>query len=125
MYTVLLVLHCIFVVLLIGLVLVQRSDSDGLSGLGGGGGNNQFMSGRSSANFMTRSTAVLAGLFMFTSLVLAIYASKISGHSLVDQVTSETVPAPVPMPKEEPATTSKDAPKEAPKKTPTSVPKPE
>ena len=53
MYDVLLVIHTLLVLFFIGLVLIQRSDSDGLSGLGGGGGN-QFMTGRGFANLMTR-----------------------------------------------------------------------
>ncbi len=62
MYTILLVIHTIIVVFLILMVLLQRTDSDGLSGLGGGGGN-QFMTGRGAANLMTRTTSLLAAAF--------------------------------------------------------------
>lgn len=85
MYTILLVIHSIIVLFLIGMVLLQRSDSDGLSGLGGGGGN-QFMTGRGAANFMTRTTAILATAFMITSLVLATMASRMNQGSIVDSV---------------------------------------
>ena len=70
------------------MVLIQRTDSDGLGGLGGGGGN-QFMTGRSTANFMTRTTAILAGGFMATSLMLAIMASHMTSKSIVDSVPVE------------------------------------
>ena len=90
MYEIILVIHTILVLFLIGMVLLQRSDSDGLSGLGGGGGN-QFMTGRGTANFMTRTTAILAGCFMVTSLILAIMANRMTEGSLIDSI--DTAPA--------------------------------
>jgi preprotein translocase subunit SecG len=90
MYTVLLVMHTILVLFLIVMVLLQRSDSDGLGGLGGGGGN-QFMTGRGAANFMTRTTAILATIFMITSLVLAVMANKMTEKSIIDTHIEETV----------------------------------
>jgi preprotein translocase subunit SecG len=89
MYTILLVTHTIIVLFLIVLVLIQRSSSDGLGGLGGGG--NQFLTGRASANLLTRTTAILAGAFMCTSLVLAIMASRMSEGSVVDSIV-DSVP---------------------------------
>lgn len=99
MYTILLVTHTILVIFLIGLVLIQRSSSDGLSGLGGGGGN-QFLTGRSQANLLTRATAILAGAFFFTSLVLAIMASRMTESSIVDSAPVEEHSAPVSAPVE-------------------------
>lgn len=84
MYTVLLVAHTILVLFLIVMILLQRTDSDGLSGLGGGG--NQFMTGRAKGNLMTRATAIMAALFMTTSLVLAIMAGQMSRSSIIDHV---------------------------------------
>ena len=55
---------------LVGLVLIQRSEGGGL-GIGGGGG---FMTSRGTANVLTRATAILAGLFFCTSLILSILA---------------------------------------------------
>ncbi len=104
MYTVLLVTHTILVLFLIVMVLIQRTDSDGLSGLGGGGGGgNQFMTGRAKGSLMTRTTAILAASFMATSLILGIMAGHMTKSSIVDQITSEA-PA-----------TSTDVAKEAPK----------
>ena len=93
-YTVLLVIHSIIVLFLIMMVLIQRTDSDGMGGLGGGGGN-QFLSGRTTANLMTRTTAILAGAFMISSLTLAVLAGRMTSGSIVDSVptTTETVPA--------------------------------
>lgn len=88
MYTILLVTHTILVLFLIAMVLIQRTESDGLSGLGGGGGN-QFMTGRAKGSLMTRTTAILAAAFMITSLVLAMMAGHMTKSSVVDQISSE------------------------------------
>ena len=90
-FTVLLVAHTILVVFLIGMILIQRTDSDGLSGLSGGGGN-QFLTGRGAANLLTRTTSILATLFMATSLGLAMMGSHMGRHSIVDTVP-EVAPA--------------------------------
>lgn len=83
LYTVLMVVHSVIVLFLIMFILLQRTDSDGMGGLGGGGGN-QFLTGRASANLMTRTTAILAGAFMLSSLVLAVLANRMTSHSILD-----------------------------------------
>ena len=70
MQHVIIVIHLMLVLALIGVVLLQRSEGGGL-GIGGGGG---FMSSRGTANVLTRATAILAGLFFVTSLILSILA---------------------------------------------------
>ncbi|HEX8165477.1 MAG TPA: preprotein translocase subunit SecG [Beijerinckiaceae bacterium] len=74
MQTVLIVVHLLIVLALIGVVLLQRSE--GGLGLGGGGGVSGFMTGRGQANALTRATAILAGLFFLTSLILGIMAHR-------------------------------------------------
>ncbi len=72
MQHVIIVIHLMLVLALIGVVLLQRSEGGGLGiGSSGGGG---FMSSRGTANVLTRATAVLAGLFFATSLILSILA---------------------------------------------------
>ncbi|WP_315756701.1 MULTISPECIES: preprotein translocase subunit SecG [unclassified Bradyrhizobium] len=66
MQTVLIVIHLMIVAVLIGTVLLQKSEGGGL-GMGGGAG---FMSSRGTANLLTRTTAILALLFFLTSLAL-------------------------------------------------------
>ncbi|WP_372425743.1 preprotein translocase subunit SecG [Salinarimonas chemoclinalis] len=75
MQTVLIIVHLIIVLALVGVVLLQRSEGGGL-GMGGGssGGGGGFMTGRGQASVLTRTTAVLAGLFFATSLGLAVLA---------------------------------------------------
>jgi preprotein translocase subunit SecG len=71
MQTVIIVVHLMIVAVLIGAVLLQKSEGGGL-GMGGGAG---FMSSRGTANLLTRTTAVLAFLFFLTSLSLNWLAS--------------------------------------------------
>ena len=68
MSTVILVIHVLLALALVVVVLLQRSEGGGL-GMGGGGGMSGFLTGRATANVLTRATAVLAGLFMLTSIV--------------------------------------------------------
>jgi preprotein translocase subunit SecG len=67
MQTVVIVIHLMIVAVLIGTVLLQKSEGGGL-GMGGGAG---FMSSRGTANLLSRTTAILAAGFFVTSLFLA------------------------------------------------------
>jgi preprotein translocase subunit SecG len=70
METILLVVHVLIAIVLVGVVLLQRSEGGAL-GIGGGGGGGA-MSSRGAANLLTRTTAALAAAFMVTSILLAI-----------------------------------------------------
>jgi preprotein translocase subunit SecG len=70
MQHVVIVIHLMLVMALIGVVLLQKSEGGGL-GIGSTGG---FMTSRGTANVLTRATAILAGLFFATSLILSILA---------------------------------------------------
>jgi preprotein translocase subunit SecG len=70
MQHVVIVIHLMLVLAMIGAVLLQRSEGGGL-GIGSSGG---FMTSRGTANVLTRTTAILAGLFFATSLILSILA---------------------------------------------------
>lgn len=101
MSNVLLVIHLMLAISMIGVVLLQRSEGGGLGiggGGGGGGGMGGFLTGRGTANLLTRATAILAGCFMLTSIALTILASGANERrSIVDQIPA-TAPA-----QEEPA----------------------
>ncbi|WP_222184863.1 preprotein translocase subunit SecG [Geminicoccus harenae] len=99
MQTVVLVIHLLIAIALVGLVLIQRSEGGGL-GLGGGGGGGGFMTARGTANLLTRSTAILAGCFVLTSLVLAILSGTgTSSRSIFDSLPQEeTAPVEEPQP---------------------------
>ena len=70
MTTVLLVIHLFVTLALIGVVLLQRSEGGGL-GIGSSQGMGAFMTGRGTANLLTRATAGLAVAFFVLSLTLA------------------------------------------------------
>lgn len=117
METVLLVVQVLVCTALIGIILIQRSETDGF-GLGSGSGANLF-SGRSQANFLTRATAVLATIFIINSLVLSIMASRGGPASIVDTIQEQeaaepTVPLVVDEVKKEEKKTDVKAPKKAP-----------
>jgi preprotein translocase subunit SecG len=71
MATVLLIIHLFVTLALIAVVLLQRSEGGGL-GIGSSQGMGSFMSGRGTANLLTRATAVLGTLFFVLSLSLAL-----------------------------------------------------
>jgi preprotein translocase subunit SecG len=80
MQTVILVIHLLLALGMIAVILVQRSEGGGLgiggSGGGGGGGGFGVMSSRGAANLLTRTTAILAGAFMITSIILALQSNS-------------------------------------------------
>lgn len=87
MATVLLVVHILIVLALIVVVLMQRSEGGALGMGGGGGGAGGFMSGRGTANLLTRTTAILALCFFATSILSTILANRQStGPSVFDSV---------------------------------------
>ena len=99
MMIVVLVIHVMLTVALIGVVLVQKSEGGGL-GIGGGGGMSGFMTGRSTANLLTRTTAILAAAFMGTSILLAVlHAREHAGTgSILDAIPTSSGPATAPQP---------------------------
>lgn len=110
MATVLLVIHLLIAAGLVGVVLLQRSEGGAL-GIGGGGGG--FMTGRGTANLLTKITAVLAGLFFMTSIGLTLLALQGRGNlSPLDAGGSTPVTAPA---SSGSGTTTPEAGKEAPR----------
>ena len=93
MENVILIIHLLLALSIIALVLLQRSEGGGLGIGGGGGGVGGMATPQTTANIMTRATAILAGCFFLSSLTLAILAG---GHSqsgsILDAV--QEVPAP-------------------------------
>lgn len=105
MQTVLLVVHLMIALALVGTVLLQRSEGGAL-GIGGGGGGGGFMTGRGTANALTRLTAMLALGFFITSIALTVMARLDHGSRLtVNSIGKAAVTAPV-----APATTTPAAP---------------
>ena len=86
MELILLIIHLFLAMALVGVILLQKSEGGAL-GIGGGGGMGGFLTARGAANLLTRTTAILASLFIITSLSLAIIASNkrsVQPRSIVD-----------------------------------------
>jgi preprotein translocase subunit SecG len=79
MLNVLIVIHLLLALVMIGLILLQRSEGGAL-GIGGSGG---VMSGRAAGNLLTRATAVVAAGFFVTSLGLALLSNDRSRQSSI------------------------------------------
>ena len=89
MENVILTIHLILALLLIGVVLLQRSEGGGL-GMGGGGG---AISARGAANALTKLTWIFAIGFIITSLTLTILAAREAGTgSVADQIGVPAAP---------------------------------
>ena len=93
MENILLVLNIIFAVILVLLVLLQKSEG---GALGIGVSQENFMFSRSAGNFMTKATAVVATLFIVCSLGLTIIsrADLVPTSSVLDTVDEKTEDTP-------------------------------
>jgi preprotein translocase subunit SecG len=93
MITVVLVVHIMLAVALTGVIMVQKSEGGAL-GMGGGGMSG-FMSGRSAANLLTRTTGILAACFFATSIALALLGThQRHSTSIIDSGTPPASSAP-------------------------------
>lgn len=113
MFKFLLIVQALIAVSLVTVILMQRSEG---GGLGVGGSSAGFMTARGAADFLTRATSVLGGLFIVVSIVLAAIAGT-SGEStkvdtsLVTQQPVQTGPVqPIPAQPAQPATGNEQAP---------------
>jgi preprotein translocase subunit SecG len=95
MIKVLLVLHVFVTIALIGVVLIQRSEGGGL-GLGAGQGMGSFMTGRGTANLLTRTTAILATAFFLLSIGLGLLYKGATVDTSAAILNTATPAAPIP-----------------------------
>ena len=82
---------------LVGLILMQRSEGGGL-GVGGGGSPSGMLSARGAADFLTRSTAVLATIFVILSIILAALAVDSTSGREIDTSLQRSAPTAPPQP---------------------------
>ncbi len=99
MFKFLLVVHALISASLVGIILMQRSEGGGLAG---GGSPTGMLSARGAGDFLTRTTAILATLFVTLSIAIAALASFNRGPRELDEslkrapVTAPAIPT-VPM----------------------------
>lgn len=92
MFKFLLIVQTLVAAALVGVILMQRSEG---GGLGVGGSSSGFMTARGAADFLTRSTAILGGLFIMLSIVLAAIAGASREPTKVDtSLANQVAPAP-------------------------------
>ncbi len=84
MIILLFIVHVLIALALIGVIMLQKSEGGAL-GMGGGGMSG-FMTGRSTANLLTRTTAILGAAFFATSILLVLLGQADRGpRSIIDQ----------------------------------------
>jgi len=94
MIILLLVIHVLIAIALVGVVMLQKSEGGAL-GMGGGGMSG-FMTGRSTANLLTRTTAILAALFFGTSILLVVLGNSTRApRSIIDEGGGSPLTVPV------------------------------
>lgn len=86
----LMVVQALVAAALVTVILMQRSEG---GGLGVGGNPSGLMSARGAADFMTRTTAVLATLFVALSIALAVLAVGTTTGRKMDTTLDRSVPA--------------------------------
>jgi preprotein translocase subunit SecG len=94
MIVILLVIHIMVAIALVAVILLQKSEGGAL-GMGAGGMSG-FMTGRSTANLLTRATAILAAAFMATSALLVVMHNRQTAPVSIIDRPGPAVPA-VPM----------------------------
>ena len=91
MFTFLLIVQTIVAASLVAVILMQRSEG---GGLGVGGSSSGFMTARGAADFLTRTTAILAAIFVILSIVLASIAGVSRQPATVDtSLANQAAPA--------------------------------
>ena len=91
MFTFLLIFQTLVAASLVSVILMQRSEG---GGLGVGGSSSGFMTARGAADFLTRATAFLGGLFVILSIALAAYAGSTRQATVVDtSLANQAAPA--------------------------------
>lgn len=86
MYTLILILHVIVCIGLILIVLLQAGKGGGISGLFGGGGSDQLFNASTGMAFIKKVTAVMAIIFMLTSLSLTVFTSRQGMRTVTGQI---------------------------------------
>jgi preprotein translocase subunit SecG len=126
----LLVVHVIVAVTLIGFVLLQHGKGADMGAAFGSGSSGSLFGAAGSANFLSRTTAILATVFFLTSLTLTyIAANRVAPKDLIlqggtpkgaepasksteiPQPAPTPAPAPAPAPPSAPGSKSGDVPK--------------
>lgn len=75
-FSILLTIHILVAIAIIGLILMQHGKGADMGAAFGSGASGSLFGASGSANFLSRTTAILATIFFSTSLALAYVASE-------------------------------------------------
>ena len=90
MFTFLLVLQALIAAAMVGVILIQKSEG---GGLGMGGSPSGLMSARGAADFLTRTTSILAVAFVSLAILLSVLAATRNATSKVEASAPAAAPA--------------------------------
>ena len=97
MENLILILNIILAILLVLVILLQKSEG---GALGLGASQESFISSRSASNFLTKVTAIIATLFIITSILLTVISNQgISKTSVLEKIEENEDPAEPQIPK--------------------------
>lgn len=94
--TILLAVQMISAVAMVGLILVQHGKGADMGAAFGSGGSGSLFGASGSANFLSRTTAVLATVFFVCTLLLAYFGTARPAASSGSVLEGAAVTAPVP-----------------------------
>lgn len=92
MITAVVVVHILVSLLLVGAVLLQGGENVDITAAFGGVSQAAF-GPRGSVTLLAKITWVLGAIFMITAMTLAIYASKHTSRSVMENAPAKTAPA--------------------------------
>ena len=98
LFTFILILQTLVTLVMITVILMQRSEGGGFAG---GGSPSGLMTARGAADFLTRTTAISAALFIALSIALAAVAAGARGPRTIDPSLLKTSAPPAGSPAEQ------------------------
>jgi len=93
--TFIIAIHVIVSIILIVVILLQTGSAGGMGAAFGGGGSQTLFGGSGSGKFFTRLTAIVAGVFMITSITLTVMSAHRAKGTVMENYTPPAVEAPV------------------------------
>ena len=87
MENIILIINVVLAIILVGVILLQKSEG---GALGLGASQESFISSRSAGSFLTKTTAIIATLFIITSISLTIMSREgVSSSSVLEKIEEE------------------------------------
>ena len=95
MTSIIIAVHVVVCLILIVVILLQSGSAGGMGAAFGGGGSQTLFGSSGSGKFFTRMTAIVAALFMITSISLTVMSAHRAKGTVMQDYTSAPIEAPV------------------------------